>query len=51
MIYTVYAQQDDITFIMKETNSKLECVGWYFGSPDEDLTAEYVGKLSAELEE
>ena len=51
MIYTVYAQNDDMTFIMKQTDGKLECVGWYFGDPDEELTEQYVGKLAAEFEE
>ena len=51
MIYTVYAQNDDMTFIMKQTDNSLECVGWYFGKPDEEATKQYVGNLVAEFEE
>ncbi len=53
MIYTVYAKEDDMTFIMKDTINgdveRLKCVGMYFGSPDEDLTNKYIGKLTAEF--
>lgn len=56
MIYTVYAKEDDMTFIMKGTineddgnEERLECVGWYFGSPDDDATKKFTGKLYAEF--
>lgn len=52
-IYTVYAKQDDMTFIMEEHDEgigpvSIECVGWYFGEPDEDATESFIGKLKAE---
>ena len=53
-IYTVYAERDDITFIMKDEyigDEKLvrtSVVGWHYGEPCnasrdyiQDLTAEY----------
>ena len=46
--YPVYSEKDDITFIMKETTNKISVCGFYFGEPDEDLTKEYTGKLTAE---
>ena len=53
MIYTVYAKDNDMTFIMKNVKSEniesLECVGWYFGKPCEDLTKSFEGKLKAEF--
>lgn len=59
-IYTVYAKDDDMTFIMRETrngvNKVVEVVGFYFGEPDEDATEEFRDSLFAvfgddELEE
>ena len=53
MITTVYAKEDDMTFIMKETTHKdtvtVECVGWYYGSPNEETTKKYIGNLKAEF--
>lgn len=47
-VYTTYAPDTDITFIMKDTEKfasdptrivrTTECIGWYHGEPDEDLT-------------
>lgn len=52
MITTVYAKEDDMTFIMEttpdENGVRLECVGWYFGEPDEKMTKNYTGNLTAE---
>jgi hypothetical protein len=54
MIYTVYAEKDDLTFIMEEEekNGKIivKVIGFYYGEPSEELTKEYTGKLVAELE-
>lgn len=53
-ICTAYAPDTDMTFIMQDVhgeygeNISTECVGWYYGRPDETLTAEYTGKLKAE---
>lgn len=49
LIYTVYAEKDDITFIMKESDHNIEVVGFYFGEPDEEATKEYQGKLKADF--
>lgn len=52
-IYAVYSE-NDMTFIMKETYDddneliSTECVGWYYGEPDEKSTATFIGKLKAE---
>lgn len=53
VIYTAYAPEADITFIMMDTYDgddlkTTECVGWYHGAPDERATAEFCGKLKAE---
>lgn len=54
-IYTVHAQNADISFIMKDVfneNNDLvstECVGFYFGEPNDDATATFTGKLKAEF--
>lgn len=52
-LYTVYAPDADITFIMLDTFDEdsiesTEVVGWYFGEPDEEATKLYTGKLKAE---
>ena len=53
-IYTAYAEQSDITFIMKDTLDhngtpyKTEVIGWYYGEPDDESTRQYSGILTAE---
>ena len=53
-IYTVYAPDGDMTFIMEDTFStdrvpvSTECLGWYHGEPDDTATATFKGKLKAE---
>lgn len=53
-IRTVYSASEDITFILKETTNKggdpvsTELVGFYYGTPNEDDTARYIGALKAE---
>lgn len=49
MIRTVYAEHDDMTFIISEGNYKVEVVGFYFGEPDDNATRTYTGSLVAEL--
>jgi len=54
-IYTAYAQNNDMTFIMKDTYEgdevkSTECIGWYYGSPCERDTNTFIGKLKAEFE-
>ena len=52
-IYTTYAPDTDITFIMMDTIQNgceyisTECLGWYFGEEDEEMTKMYAGKLKA----
>ena len=53
-IYTTYAPNTDITFIMCDTFEgteikSTEVVGWYYGEPDNDSTNAFVGKLKAEF--
>lgn len=50
MITTVYAEKDDMTFIIKETDNSTEVVGFYWGEPDEEATKNFIGKLKAEYE-
>jgi hypothetical protein len=52
-IYTAYAPNNDITFIMRDTynlTGELEStavIGWYYGEPNEENTRNYVGDLVA----
>ena len=53
-IYPVYAKNWDMTFIMLDITDgeelkSMECVGWYFGEPDEKSTEKFIGKLKAEF--
>lgn len=54
-IYAVYSQEGDMTFIMRDTFDKdgepksTECVGFYFGEPDESSTKFFIGKLKAKF--
>jgi len=52
-IYTTYAPETDMTFIMKDIAEEnilvsTECIGWYHGQPEEALTTVYAGSLKAE---
>lgn len=53
MIYTIYADKNDMTFIMEEKTEgnkrTLSVVGFYFGEPDETATKEYTNSLTAEF--
>lgn len=54
-IYTEYSASGDMTFIMADKfkeNGDVEStsvVGFYFGTPNEEDTIEYFGKLKAEF--
>lgn len=58
---TYYAEQDDVTFVMKVltrfVNGKpsemlsMEVVGFYFGKPDERHTKSHIGKRKAIFDE
>ena len=50
MIYTVYAEKDDMTFIIEEEGNEITVKGFYFGEPDEEATKKYYGGLTAILE-
>lgn len=53
-IYAVYSQAD-MTFVMEDTYNdngdvvSTECVGFYYGEPDEKSTEYFVGKLKADF--
>lgn len=53
MIYTIYAEKDDMTFIMEEKKESdkrtLSVVGFYFGPPEDEATSEYTNSLTAEF--
>ena len=54
-IYTAYAEDNDITFIMKETTNTidnvtiLEVVGFYGGKPKTEFTKENIGFTRSEF--
>ena len=55
LIYTAYAPEYGMTFIMKDVgcNHELEsteCIGWYYGAPDPEATEKFAGKLKAEYD-
>lgn len=50
-IYTVYAKEDNLTFIMEETEASLSVKGFYFGEPDEKATKIFYDSLTAHFEE
>lgn len=50
MTYEVYAEADDMTFIMEDKDGTVEVKGFYFGSPDAEATKKYYGSLKAEFE-
>lgn len=48
-IRTVYAEADDLTFIMEDKYAgddlaSIECVGWYCGEPNDEDTAHYANR-------
>ena len=55
-LYSVYAKNDDITFVMEETTNEngetlsIECVGFYYGEPSEEDNQFFKGKLKADFE-
>ena len=54
-IYTVYSEEADMTFIMKdmcegEVVVSTEVIGFYYGEPDEEATEANTGCLKAEFE-
>lgn len=54
VIEALYSPYGDMTFIMEDTYDEdgepvsTECVGWYYGEPDEKSTKVFIGKLKAE---
>ena len=50
MIYTVFSEEADITFIMEDEGNKTSVVGFYYGEPNEEATKTFYGKLVAEYE-
>lgn len=52
--YTTYAPETDMTFIMLDVYDgdelkSTECIGWYFGSPNEKDTSIFCGSHKAEF--
>ena len=53
-IYTAYAEDNDMTFILKDTLNddgtpyRTEVIGFYYGEPDEENTRQFMGDLIAE---
>lgn len=49
-----YCEKDDISFIMQDSYNEYgnlyrqECIGWYYGKPDAELTKTYTHKLVAD---
>lgn len=54
MIYTVYAKEDNITFIMEEEiyegKTLVSVVGFYYGEPNDADTKEFRNSLTATIE-
>lgn len=50
-IYTAYAAEADITFIMEDDGNTTSVVGWYYGEPDAEATEHFKGKLTAHYED
>lgn len=55
-IYTAYAPNTDMTFIMQDTYEgdeikATECIGWYHGEPDDKSTKTFIGKLKATFDD
>ena len=54
-IYTPYSPEYDMTFIVRDTFDEdgvlknTEVIGFYYGEPDETVTADFIGKLKAEF--
>ena len=51
-IYEVYAEENDMTFIIRDTFEcenllSTEVIGFYFGEPDGDKTPYYIGNLKS----
>lgn len=46
-IETVYVPEKDMTIIFDETDNSTEIIGFYYGSPDENETKKFIGKLKA----
>ena len=53
-IRTIYSTSEDMTFVLKEVTSadgdpvSTEVIGFYYGTPNEEDTKDYIGKLKAE---
>ena len=53
-VYTVYAKDNDMTFIMEEEEQdnrvKVTVKGFYYGEPNEDNTKQFYNDLTAEFD-
>lgn len=51
-VWTVYAEADDMTFVMEgKADGSISVVGFYFGKPDAESTEYFKGKTTAVLED
>ena len=50
-VWTVYAEADDMTFIMEDTEDSIKVVGFYFGKPTSEDTEYFRGKTEAIIED
>ena len=53
--YGMYSSEYGVTFIMVDTWEddeiiSTECVGWYYGRPNEEDNEQFIGKLKASYE-
>lgn len=49
-IYTVYAEHDDMTFIMQEKYNTISVIGFYFGKPNNEATEKFKNNLTATID-
>ena len=53
-VYTVYAKDNDMTFIMEEEEQdnqvRVTVKGFYYGEPNEDNTEQFFNDLTAEFD-
>lgn len=49
-VYTAYSAENDMTFILEDTENTTTVKGFYWGEPDEESTKYYYGKLTAKYD-
>ena len=46
MVYTIYAQKENMTFIMEDNEGNVSCRGFYPGSPNSEFTQKYTNSYT-----